>query len=154
MEEHLQADEAEQDSMSPARTPEPMPEVALPPGFKEVTACLQRTQSPLTASEVPLEPIQPEAIIEPAVATVCASHIVQDEGTGVTYMDMVTTSMGQVALGSSHPAALSPRLIIEDVTNLPLRKKLITASEQKGYHANSWENTCRRHHQPLLGGKI
>ena len=39
-EECLQVNQADQDSMSPARSPEPMPEVGLPPGFKEVMACL------------------------------------------------------------------------------------------------------------------
>ena len=53
-----------------------MPEVAPPPGFKEVTACLQRDLLPSTASEAPRDPMQPEAIVETAVATVCASHIV------------------------------------------------------------------------------
>ena len=49
---------------------------------------------PLIASEAPLEPMKPEVIVEPTVAMVCASCIVQDEATGITYMDMVTTSVG------------------------------------------------------------
>ena len=47
--------------------------------------------------------MQPEVVIEPAIATMCASHVVQDEASGVTYMEMVTTSVGQVALNCAHP---------------------------------------------------
>ena len=35
-----------------------------------------------------------EAMGKPAVATMCASHVVQDEASGIIYMEMVTTSMG------------------------------------------------------------
>ena len=90
----MQDNKTEQDSMSPARSPEPMPEVALPLAFKEVMACLQRDPLPLTASEAPLEPMQPEVIVKPAVATVGASCIVQDDAMRITYMDTVTTSVG------------------------------------------------------------
>ena len=96
-----------------------MQDVALPVGFKEIMACLQRDLSPATTFEVPLEPTQPETMVKPVVATVCASCIVQDEAMGITYMDTVTTSMGQVALGCSCPAAQTPGLTTEDVTDLP-----------------------------------
>ena len=48
----------------------------------------------MITSEVPLEPMQLKVMAEPMVAMMCASHIVQDEITGVTYMDTVTTSVG------------------------------------------------------------
>ena len=83
-----------------------------------MTACLQRDPLSSTASKAPQEPLQPEAIVEPAVATLCASHIVLDEAMGITYMDMATTFVEQVALRSSCPVAQTPRLIIEDVPNL------------------------------------
>ena len=63
--------------------------------------------------------MQPEAIVKPTVATVCTSSTVQDEATGITYMDTITNSVGLVALESSHPVAQTPGLIIEDVTDLP-----------------------------------
>ena len=66
-----------------------------------------------------LEPTQPEAMVKPMVALMCAGCIVQDEATGITYMDMVTTSVGQVSLGSSCLVAQTPGLTIEDVTDLP-----------------------------------
>ena len=90
----MQVNQAEQDSVSPPISPEPMPEVALPPGFKKVMVCLQSDLSPLIASNVPLELMQPEVIVKPIVTTVCTRHIVQDKAMGVTYMDMVTASVG------------------------------------------------------------
>ena len=53
----------------------------------------------------------------------CASHIVQDEIMGVTYMDTVTTSVGRVALRSSCLMTKTPRLTIEDITDLPYERK-------------------------------
>ena len=63
--------------------------------------------------------MQPGAIVKPMVAMVCASCIVQDKAMGITYIHMVTTSVGQVALKSSHLAAQTPGLITEDVADLP-----------------------------------
>ena len=34
----------------------------------------------------------------PGVVTVCTSHVIRDEVTGVTYLDTVTTLVGRVAL--------------------------------------------------------
>ena len=58
-------------------------------------------------------------MVEPVVATMCTSCIVQDETMGVTYMDMVTTSMGRVVLRSSCLVACPPGPTIENITNLP-----------------------------------
>ena len=73
---------------------ETIQKVALPSGFKEVMACLRRDPLHATALKVPLEPLQLEPPIETAIATMCASCIVQDEAMGITYMDTITTSMG------------------------------------------------------------
>ena len=73
----------------------------------------------MVALEVPLEFMQPEVVIESAIATMCARHVVQDETSGVTYMETVTTSMGWVALDCAHPVVQTPRLTIRDITNLP-----------------------------------
>ena len=48
-----------------------------------------------------------------------ATRIVQDEATGVTYMDMVTASVGRVALENPHMVATLPGPTMEDITNLP-----------------------------------
>ena len=117
-EEHLQVELAEWDSTSPPGSPKSMQEFALPLDFKEVTAYLQRDPSSVTAFEAPLEPTQPEVMIEPVVATMCTSCIVQDKASRITYMDTVTTFRGWVALGSSCPVAQTLRLTIEDITDL------------------------------------
>ena len=91
--EQLQAELAEQDSSLP-KSPEPIHMVAPHPGLEKVTACLQGDPSPAIALEVPLEFMQPEAVITRAVALMCASCVVQDEVSGVTIMEMVTTSVG------------------------------------------------------------
>ena len=45
-------------------------------------ACLQRDPLPATTFEVPLEPMQLEAMVKPTVAMMCTSCIVQDEAMG------------------------------------------------------------------------
>ena len=105
--------------MSQPRSPEPVQEIIPPPGFKVVAACLQRDSLPMATIKAPMEPMQLEMMAEPAVATMCTGHIIQDETTGVTYMDTVTTSMGRVALRSSCLMDHPPRPTIEDATDLP-----------------------------------
>ena len=58
--------------------------VTLPPGFEGVMVYLQMDPLPVTAFEVPLEPTQPEVVVESMVATVYASCIVQDKTSGIT----------------------------------------------------------------------
>ena len=99
---------AELDPVSPLKSPEPVQEIAPPPGFMGVVACLQMDPLPTAAIEAPMEPMQPEIKAEPVVATMCTSCIIQDETMGVTYMDTVTTSMGRVALSSSCMVACPP----------------------------------------------
>ena len=118
VEEQVQAGQEERDSSSPG-IPKPMHVVAPLPSFKEVTACLQGDLSPAIAIKVPLEFMQPEAVVEPAIATMCASHVVQGEAFGVTYMETVTTSVGWVALNCTCPMFQNPHLTIRDITDLP-----------------------------------
>ena len=94
-----------------------------PPSFEEVTANLWGDPSPATALEVPLESMQLEVVVKPAVATMCASCAVQDEASGGTYMEMVTTSVGQVALRCTCLVAQNPWLTIRDITNLPKEER-------------------------------
>ena len=65
-----------------------------------------------------METIQLQMMAEPAVAMMCTTCIVQDETTGVTYMDTVTISVGRVALGSSCIVANPHRPTIEDITDV------------------------------------
>ena len=87
------------------------------PGFLEVTSCLR---DPLSKEILDTTPVQVAVgmMTAPGVATMSASHVVLDEATGVTYLDMVTTSVGRVTLSSpvAKIAALGPE--IEDVTDI------------------------------------
>ena len=46
------------------------------------------------------------------------SHVVQDEATGATYLDTVTSSLGRVTLSGPEGETSAPGLKIEDVTDL------------------------------------
>ena len=81
-------------------------------------ACLQKNPSPEKACEVPLDPLQIAAVMEPTVATMSASCIVKDETTGMTYMDTVTPSVGKVALSGPKQGTPTKEPIIEDITDL------------------------------------
>ena len=54
----------------------------------------------------------------PAVAMMYTTRIVQDEATGVTYMDTVTALVGRVALGNPHMVANLQGPTVEDITDL------------------------------------
>ena len=56
VEECLQAKEL--DPVSPPKSPKLIQEIAPPPGFMEVVACLQRDTSPMATIEAPMEPMQ------------------------------------------------------------------------------------------------
>ena len=116
--EHRQATQEESELASPPRPPKPRPEILPPPGFKGVITCLQEGLPPDSAVKAPMEIIQLEVMVKPAMAIMCTTHIVQDETTGVTYMDTVTTSVERVAFRSSCMLAHPPRPTIEDVTDL------------------------------------
>ena len=72
--------------------------VMLPPGFMGLTACLQRDPSPEKVHKVAQDPLRIAAVLGPTVVTMSASCIIKDKVMGVTYMDTMTTSVGQVAL--------------------------------------------------------
>ena len=104
--------------MSQPESPKLVQEIAPPPGFMGMVACLWRDPLHMATIEAPMEPMQPEILTEPAIATMCTSCIIQDETMGAIYMDTVTTSMGRVAFSSSHVVTCSPGPTIEDITDL------------------------------------
>ena len=89
-----------------------------PSSFLGVTACLRRHQSPGKAHKVSPDPLMVGVMFDPGVVTMSASHIVKDEVTGITCMDMVTTSVGRVALSGpeQHTSAQGPK--IQDIIDL------------------------------------
>ena len=111
-------------SASPSSEPlEVLCMVALPLGFERVTTCLWGDLLPAATIEVPSDLLWPEAAVEPAVATMCASCVIQDEASGVTYVEMVTTSVWWVAFTHAPPVVQSPQLIIEDIMDLPKNRR-------------------------------
>ena len=73
---------------------------------------------PVDAHEAPPDPLQLAAVVEPTVATMSSSCIVKDDATGMTYMDTMTTSVGQVALSGPNQGTPVKGPIIEDITKL------------------------------------
>ena len=55
-------------------------------------------------------------IAAPGISSVSSSRVIQDDTTGLVYLDTVTTSIGWVVLSGPHPDASSAGPIIEDVT--------------------------------------
>ena len=81
-------------------------------------ACLLRDPLLVAAHEAPPDPLKLAAMVEPTVATMSASCIVKDEATEITYMDTITTSTEQVALGDPSQGTQATGPIIKDITNL------------------------------------
>ena len=86
-----------------------------------VTACLRRDPSLEEAHKVPLNPMAVGVISTPGVMTMSTSHIMKDEVTVITYMDIVTTLVGRVALSGPEQETSAQGPMIEDVTDLILR---------------------------------
>ena len=106
-------------------------EVAPPPDFQEAMACLQKDPLLVTACKAPPEPLWLGLAIEPAVAMMCASCIVQDEATGMTYMDTVSTYKGWVALRGSSLVTQAPKTHHRGHHQPPLKDRLMTTFGQK-----------------------
>ena len=54
----------------------------------------------------------------PGVETMCTSHIVRDKVTGATYLDVVTTSVGKVALSGPEQETPAQGPMLEDMMDL------------------------------------
>ena len=63
-------------------------------------ACLWTDPLLVTVYKASQEPLQLEVAIKPTMAMMCTSCFVQDEATGMTYMDTFTISMGEWPLGA------------------------------------------------------
>ena len=87
------------------------------PSFVDIITCL-RSQSSEEDLETPPIPVVMGMVAAPGVVTMNTSQVVQDEATGATYLDTVTTSIGRVALNvpEEEVIVLAPK--IEDVMDL------------------------------------
>ena len=79
---------------SPAQELEVVHQWKPTPGFVDITTSL-RIQLSKEVLETPPVPVMMGMMAAPGVATMSTSWVVQDEATGVTYLDTVTTSMGE-----------------------------------------------------------
>ena len=93
--------------------------------FSESDRCLR---SPLLEEvlKASLDPLAVGVMTVPGVATMCTSHIIRDQLTRATYLDMVTTSVGRVPSAAPN-RRLQPRG--------PQLKTWWTLSEE-------WQDTC------------
>ena len=109
---------------TPQETPSTMQELeviwqATPtPGFLGVMACLRTDQSLEGVQKVSPNPLVVGVMSAPGVASMSTSCIMKDEVTGITYMDMVTTSVGRVALSGPEQETPAQGPKIEDITDL------------------------------------
>ena len=87
------------------------------PSFLDVTTGL-RNQLPEEVPEAPPVHVAVGMMAAPGMVTMSASCVVQDEATGATYLDMVTNSVGRVALSVPEGRIAMPGPEIEDVTDL------------------------------------
>ena len=101
---------------SPAKELGSVQRAMLPPTFGRVTACLQRDHPPEGVSNPDV--LKVAVLTGPTVATMSASRIVKDEVMGVTYMDTVTTSVGNVILSGTKQKTLAQGPTIQGITDL------------------------------------
>ena len=114
--EELKVSTTQSEPPSPTKELEVAWWVIPPPGFASVTVCLQRDQPP---EEVPdPDSLRMAVLSGPAVATMSTSHIIKDEVIGVTYMETVTTSVGQVTLSGPGQEASAQGPTIQNITDL------------------------------------
>ena len=88
-----------------------------PQGFSRVTACLGVPELVEVELEPPVGIMPLELVAAPGIASMSSSRIVRDELMGVTYMDMVTTSVGRVTISGLGLEAFPTGPTIEDITD-------------------------------------
>ena len=106
------------ETLSPTQELEVIWQATLTPGFLGVMACLRRSQLLEEVLEVSLDPLAVGVMSAPGVVTMCTSCIIRDKVTGATYLDMVTTSIGRMALSGPEQETPAQGPTIEDITNL------------------------------------
>ena len=94
-----------------------MQPLTLPCGFSEVTACLHTPDLVEVDLKLPVGIVPIGLLATPGITSVSSSHIIQDEIMGMTYMDTITTSIGQVTISGPGLGATPTGPTIEDITN-------------------------------------
>ena len=86
-----------------------------PQGFTGVTACLHVPELVEVDFELPVGLMPMELVAAPGIASMSSNCIIKDELMGVTYMDMVTTSIGRVTISGLGLKAFPTGPTIEDI---------------------------------------
>ena len=80
-------------------------------------ACLHTPELVEVDLEVSVGTMPTGLVPTPGISSVSSSCIVKDEITGITYMDMVTTSVGRVTICGPGLEAFPTGPTIEDITD-------------------------------------
>ena len=107
-----------QEAPLPTQELEVIWQVTLTPSFLGMMVCLSRDPPSEEAHEVSPNPLAVGVMSPPGVVTMSTSCIMKDEVTGITYMDMVTTSVGRVPLSGPEQETPAQGPKIEDITDL------------------------------------
>ena len=75
----------------------------LPCGFARVTACLRTLELVEVDQDTPASVVTMGVILDPSMSSICSSWVMRDDEKGLVYLDMVTTSIGQMVIGSTEP---------------------------------------------------
>ena len=85
-----------------------------PHSFAGVTACLRTPELVEVDQDTPASVVMMGVVSDPSMSSVCSSRVVRDDEKGLVYLDTVTTSIGQMVIGSTEP---KEGLTIGDVTD-------------------------------------
>ena len=86
-----------------------------PPGFTEIAKSLWGDDPPHVTAGVPPELTAPQGLLAgTAKAMMISMRLHQDVALGITYLDMVTTSMSLVGLGATPMAVDHPMAALEE----------------------------------------
>ena len=79
-------------------------------------ACMEMLEPTQTSQGMSMDVRSIRMVATTGISSVSASRVVQDDTTGLIYMDTITTSIGRVVLSGPDPDVSSTGPTIEDVT--------------------------------------
>ena len=88
----------------------------LPQGCTEVVASTETPESAQTSQGPSMDVRSIRMVATTGISSVSASRVIQDDTTGLIYMDTITASIRRVVLSGPNPDISSAGPTIEDVT--------------------------------------
>ena len=89
---------------------------SLPQDNAGVIACLETPEPAQTSQDMSMDVMSIRMVTTAGISSMSSSRVVQDDTTGLIYMDTITTSIGRVVLSGPDPGKSSSGPTIEDVT--------------------------------------